>query len=250
MFWGGKTLVSELNSLIRYENGAKPSPDLVDCSAITLTLGSEVFVTPSDKDKPKEKIILTTGKPQFTIPMGQFAFLLTEEFVSVPVDAMAFISFKAGYKLKGLINVSGFHVDPGWDGRVMFSVFNAGPNDIVLERGDKFALIWYASLDEGSKDYAKSNTKQDSISSNHIANMAGEVYSPFKLRQEIEELKDELQREKESFKEQLLKEKMDLYEKINKSMFSVRLGILAVIFTIVLLSVKNQIISFLAGLFV
>ena len=58
---------------------------------------------------------------------GQFAFLLTDEIVEVPDSAMALISIKAKIKWRGLINVSGFHVDPGFKGRLIFSVYNAGP---------------------------------------------------------------------------------------------------------------------------
>lgn len=192
MFWGGSTLQYKLPKLIRYEDGSRPDRNIIDCSAITLALGSEVFITPNDESSVKEKIKLTDDRPQFTIPKGQFAFLITEEFVSVPVDAMALISFKAKYKFRGLINVSGFHVDPGWDGRLIFSVFNAGPQDIILERGDPFALIWYASLDNSSKGFAKSSSRQDSIGSDLIGSMAGEVYSPFKLRKDIEKLREEV----------------------------------------------------------
>jgi dUTPase len=70
----------------------------------------------------------------FTIPPGQFAFLLTEEVVSVPADALAFISVRARTKFRGLVNVSGFHVDPGYRGQLTFSVFNAGPAPIHLKR--------------------------------------------------------------------------------------------------------------------
>lgn len=66
------------------------------------------------------KRVLTEKKSQFTIPKGQFALLITEEIVKVPNNALAFISFKAKYKYKGLINVSGFHVDPGWYGKLTF----------------------------------------------------------------------------------------------------------------------------------
>ena len=47
------------------------------------------------------------------------AMLITEEQVNVPLDAMAFISMKAGKKLGGLINISGFHVDPGFNPSVV-----------------------------------------------------------------------------------------------------------------------------------
>lgn len=190
MFWGGLTLLDRLATLVRYEDKRVVSKKMIDCSAITLSLGSEVYITPSGVTPKKEKTILTEENPQFTIPKGQFAFLITEEFVTVPIEAMAFISFKAKYKFKGLINVSGFHVDPGWDGRLIFSVFNAGPQDVTFEKGDPFALIWYADLDIGQNDFSKRNTKLDSISSDMMNNMSGEVFSPFKLREEIEEIKE------------------------------------------------------------
>ena len=50
------------------------------------------------------------------IPPGQFAFLLTAETVTMPDNAIAFISIKARLKFNGLINISGFHVDPGYRG--------------------------------------------------------------------------------------------------------------------------------------
>jgi dCTP deaminase len=46
-----------------------------------------------------------------------------------------------------LVNVSGFHVDPGYRGQLTFAVFNAGPVPIHLKRGQPIFLIWYASLD-------------------------------------------------------------------------------------------------------
>nr|WP_158002167.1 MULTISPECIES: hypothetical protein [Xanthomonas] len=84
------------------------------------------------------------------IPKGQFAFLITDEKIRVPTNAIAFISIKAGIKFRGLVNVSGFHVDPGYDGRLVFSVFNAGASDVKLHRDERAFLIWFASLDEES----------------------------------------------------------------------------------------------------
>ncbi|MBN3467005.1 deoxycytidine triphosphate deaminase [Pseudomonas savastanoi pv. phaseolicola] len=193
MFWSGNKLTSELKNLIETPNGIVNS-ESVDCAAITLTVGNEVYITPnSDKDS-NVKQILTDEKPQFIIPTGQFALLLTAETVKTPDTALAFISFKAKYKFKGLINVSGFHVDPGWKGKLTFSVYNAGPTSIVLERGAPFALIWYADLDNtATSRYAKTKSN----STNHldhekVSDMTGELYSPFKLKKDIDDLKKEL----------------------------------------------------------
>lgn len=160
MFWNGKKLESKKSSLIELDNPDDLHKVKVDCASIELTVGSEVYITPSSENDPKVKRVLTEKKSQFIIPKGQFALLITEEIVRVPNDALAFISFKAKYKYKGLINVSGFHVDPGWYGKLTFSIYNAGPSDIALEKGDPFALIWYADLDN---DFVENDQNYDKI---------------------------------------------------------------------------------------
>lgn len=196
MFWSGDKLNEKLKDLVTYEDGTTKGI-FVDCAAVSLTVGDEVYITPSDPDNSKDtgvKKKLTDDKSQFVIPKGQFAFLLTHEIVSIPDDAMALISFKASYKFKGLINVSGFHVDPGWKGRLTFSVYNAGPLDITIERRDAFALIWFADLDRHSSLEFKKTVKnpQKSLDSKLISNMSGEVFSPVKLKSEIDSLKKEM----------------------------------------------------------
>ncbi len=193
MFWSGDKLQEELENLIEPSKGAV-NRESVDCAAITLTVGNEIYVTPNGDKDPTIKQILTDDNPQFIIPTGQFALLLTDETVYVPKTALAFISFKAKYKFKGLINVSGFHVDPGWKGKLTFSVYNAGPTSIVLEKGAPFALIWYADLDRpSSKKYVRHDKSPAAhIQIERVADMMGEVYSPFKLKKELDELKKEL----------------------------------------------------------
>lgn len=109
-----------------------------------LSLGSEVFLT--DSKNGKVEIIDAVKNRQIDINPGQFALLLTAEKVSIPKDKIAFISIKAGEKLKGLVNVSGFHVDPGFSDNLIFSVYNAGPSIIVLNCGEPYFPIWFAEL--------------------------------------------------------------------------------------------------------
>lgn len=206
MFLNGETLDNLKSTLVKPAPGQNKEIN-VDCASIVLTVGKEVYVTPSNEKAPKIKQILNSDKAdQFEIPVGQFALIITNETVTVPNDLIAFISFKAKYKFKGLINVSGFHVDPGWQGQLTFSVFNAGPSNIVLQMGDAFALIWYAklgndySLPDSSSDqtkiinkYCKNYTEPKlGLSSDKIIDMTGDVYSPFKLKSEVDELKKEI----------------------------------------------------------
>src|ERR1700730_3921391 len=172
-FWSGETLTERLADLI------KPfSRERIDCAAYTLAVGPEVYVSPNDQtvDPTTVTVRKLADGEAFTIPPGQFAFLLTEEVVSVPADAIAFISIRAKIKFKGLVNVSGFHVDPGYCGQLTFAVFNAGPVPIHLKRGQPIFLIWYASLDRESA-FKKDGTVRTGIDTELITGIAGELQS-------------------------------------------------------------------------
>jgi dCTP deaminase len=190
-FWRYETLKEQLRTLITPAEAFDERR--IDCAAYTLTLGSEVFIT---TDLPEVggadegvKRILEPGE-QIRITPGQFAFLVSRETVEVPDNAIAFISMKATYKLRGLINVSGFHVDPGWKNPLLFSVYNAGPSPVCLTQGMPLFLIWYASLDGTTKRTYSGKGK--AIDDELISNMSGQVFSPIALKQEVGRLHDDL----------------------------------------------------------
>jgi dCTP deaminase len=114
-----------------------------------LCLGDEVYISALPDTPLKErKIITLNDKDSVAIPPGQFAFLITSEQIKIPNNALAFISIKFKFKSKGLINVSGLHVDPGYNGKLIFAVYNAGPLHIHIRRGERVFSIWYADLDQ------------------------------------------------------------------------------------------------------
>jgi dCTP deaminase len=140
------------------------------------------------------------GVRETTVNMSQFALLLTEEHVAVPSDAIGFISIKAGIKFRGLVNVSGFHVDPGFRGRLKFSVYNAGTNNVVLERGRPTFLLWYSDLGQATEDvYRGSHQGQKGLTGDDVGRLQGDVASPSALGQRLEELRQELTRHEHKF---------------------------------------------------
>jgi dCTP deaminase len=141
-FWSSQTLGERIGQLID-----PPDTEMIDCNAITLRVGTEIYITPELEQAHVQTKQRLRNNQGFLIPPGQFAFLITEEVVRVPPDTMAFISMKTTFKNKGLVNVSGFHADPGRDGPLIFAVYNAGPAPVHLYRGLPLFLIWYADLD-------------------------------------------------------------------------------------------------------
>lgn len=203
-FWGGAKLRIEV------EKQAIVSPfdsDKIDCSAYTLTLGPEAFVTPSYGDDLRKNLKKSLKAPQthliggkqrlsgggtVVIPPGQFAFLLTEETVSIPKNTMGFISLKSKAKFRGLINVSGFHVDPGFNGRLIYSVFNAGPSALHLSRGDSLFLLWIADLGgETKQHYYKTSPGYVEIPSDLVSDVSRETHSLQALSDQISAISEQ-----------------------------------------------------------
>lgn len=193
-FWSGPTIRERLSTLVD-----TPDPACVDGAAYTLKVGAEYYVTPTDRSSdPKTRTLRTlASREAFAIPPGQFAYVMTEEVVTIPTNVLAFISVRARVKWKGLVNVSGFHVDPGYQGRLTFAVFNAGPAPIHLRQGDPTFLIWFADLDQDAAEFAKHATMpvthMDVTVLNHVA---GELNSleglAEKLRTTDRELRDKI----------------------------------------------------------
>jgi dCTP deaminase len=185
-FWSGATLESRSPSLIKPHN-----PSNVDCNAYTLHMGRQYYLSADGSDGSVIKQ-LKEGE-SLSIPAGQFAFLLTEEVVEVPTSAIAFISMKTDLKFRGLVNVSGFHVDPGFKGPLKFAVYNAGPKPILIKQGDDCFLMWYANLDN-SEDAAHAKRPSDNerykrgIIGRDVQAIAGSVPSLVVLAKKVDEL--------------------------------------------------------------
>lgn len=159
--------------------------DRIKNGAYELSLGGQVFLTDSSPRCVKN----LTDNEKIEIKPGQFALLLTKEYLNIPKNKIAFISIKAGVKFKGLVNVSGFHVDPGFKGNLVFSVYNAGPSSIVLSNGSPYFPIWFAELDE-EQEYKGKHNGQTVIPDEPVEALSqGELASPNVLSKRIDENK-------------------------------------------------------------
>lgn len=160
--------IYKLKERIKKEKWIHPfHEDRIKQVAYELSLGDDYYLTDlKSHDENWFKSLLNKSKQNELVEInpGQFALLLTSEKITIPNDKIALISVKAGEKLKGLVNVSGFHVDPGFSGNLLFSVYNAGPSTITLRKGEQYFLLWFCELDEpipkGKEYNGKSNSHQ------------------------------------------------------------------------------------------
>lgn len=193
--WSDRTLHERLSleRLIRDETGENAFKwKRVDPAGYRLAMGPEVYISPA-KASDKGSVRQLGEREAVLIPSGQFAFLCTEEIVRVPDDAFCFITLRSKRtKFRGLVNVSGFHADPGYDGRLVFAVFNAGPGDVHLRRGDELFAIMFADLDRPALNPRSTDEAFHGIPSDLIAPIAGELQSLSGLKENLDEVRDAL----------------------------------------------------------
>jgi len=156
-----------------------------------LTLGNEAYTNGDDT-----KTLLDANSNQFEIKPGQFAILMTEEVIKLPNNYIGFISLKFGFKFKGLVNISGFHVDPGFKGKLKFSVLNAGSKSIMLDKGAPYFVLWISQLTSSLTDdeaYNGSHQGQNLITAEDIMKIKGETASPHELLKRITTVQSDLE---------------------------------------------------------
>ena len=184
-----------------FEFGKEPAGDRpvhpwdekkIESAGYRLSVGAEYFVNGDGTSTVKK---LDDGEA-FVIGPGEFAFILTKEKVIIPKGAIGFISIRASIKFRGLVNVSGFQVNPGFRGNLVFAVFNAGPRHVNLRTGDDIFSLWIADLDSPVdveyEDYGKIPNDLKVIPSDFINGIAGKALTAYQLSEQISELKDNI----------------------------------------------------------
>ncbi|HKW17052.1 MAG TPA: hypothetical protein VJO35_06045 [Terriglobales bacterium] len=141
------------NGLIKEEHFQE---SLLRQASYDLRLGSEIYIV--GEQVPK---LLDDDEPYATLPPGQFAILTCYEQIAMPRDLIAFISVRSKFKLEGLVNISGFHVDPTFRGRLRFAVQNVGPTDMRIKYLEPTFTIFFAQL--SSEDIGENRDDQKDI---------------------------------------------------------------------------------------
>jgi dCTP deaminase len=174
-YWSDVRLKQELRgqNIVEEEDYSEKR---IEAAAYRLRVGAEVYVTPQpgDNDARSRAKRHLKDREAVVIPSGQFAILCTEERVKIPKTVTAFIGLRMKPKLRGLINVSGFHAEPGYEGHLLFSVFNAGPSEIHVARGDEWFMISFLDLDCEAENPRPSYMGFDGIPTEFTSALASE----------------------------------------------------------------------------
>lgn len=184
-FWSDKTwrvLTEATAPVLPFDLGK------IEEAKYLLSIGSEVFISSPDA---KNTVRQLKEDESFAIDPGQFAFILTHEKVTIPFDCIGFISIRASVKFGGLVNISGFHVDPGYSGKLVFSVFNAGPSRIHLRRGEGTFPLWMSYLDQEIENKVI-KSGYTNIPSKLVNPISGDFTTAYQLAEQIKIIKSDI----------------------------------------------------------
>jgi dCTP deaminase len=137
------------------------SEALLSDGAYKLAIGNEAIVSSGHAEQAGSYKSLTENT-LLPLEPGQFAHLI-----------------------KGLVNISGFHVDPGYHGKLIFTVFNASPSTINLHEGQPIFRLWLSDF-EGVGGQSK--TSYDRLPRELADRLHGTYPSPFALAARVNQL--------------------------------------------------------------
>ena len=177
----GSTAIKENKQIFKgdtYEDGC------VRQSSYDLRLGGEAYVV--GESIPRK---LDNDDPYLVLKPGQFAILTCYEKISLPREIMGFITLRNPYKMQGLVNVSGFHVDPTFQEQLVFAVQNVGATDIRLKYMEPTFTIFFAKVDKNTDPDVRRASFRSGITLEDIAQLGGSTITLGKLKEEMDRLR-------------------------------------------------------------
>jgi len=132
---------------------------------------------------------LTKAEPYLVLEPGQFAILTCHEKICLPPEIMGFITLRNRYKMQGLVNVSGFHVEPTFTEQLVFAVQNVSATDIRLKYLDPTFTIFFAEVRDNTSPTKKLEDPRQGITLQDIAQLGGSTITLSKLKEEMDQLR-------------------------------------------------------------
>jgi len=177
-FLGGLRIEREIANL--FEHGDYDRTQIQQ-SSYDLRLGEEYYI--SGKKAPEK---MSEKKQYLSLAPGQFAILTCHERLKLPRSVLGLITLRNTFKMQGLVNVSGFHVDPMFKGRLVFAVQNVGPNDIRLRWMEPTFTIFFADVEDGKDKVRKPRL---GIELEDIQRLGGNSITLSKLKKDIDTIR-------------------------------------------------------------
>ena len=95
---------------------------------------------------------VTTPGGVFSFSAGKFYLVTTKEEVNLDLDMVAFVHPRSSLLRSGVVLVTAVTA-PGYEGKLTFGLYVAGPVPFTVELGARFAHINFLQLDQPGNEY-------------------------------------------------------------------------------------------------
>lgn len=110
------------------------APNNLRATSIDLTLHGTITIAGGDR------VVIARGKA-YALKSGSAVNASTVESIDLPRDYLGRLGAIAALGARGIVVSGGLHVEPGFSGRLRFSLFNAGTETFVLRPGDQVIAL-------------------------------------------------------------------------------------------------------------
>ncbi len=147
--------------------GATPPPDPwygpqspVQASSIDLHVGA--ILVPGVKKGELGSVL--KPRNEFALELGHTVVVVTKEELNLPGNLAAFGFPPSRLSSRGLLMTNPGHVDPGYKGKLRFTVMNIATESITLREGDPIvSLLFFPLSDKATADYSTRNNLSQPI---------------------------------------------------------------------------------------
>ena len=163
----GARLVDDMPRARDWYNEASP----IQPSSLDLTIGG-IFVPGAKRNEPGA---VTSPRRELYLRTGETAVVTTAEKLRVPRD-LGGIGFPPSHvSFQGLLMTNPGHVDPGYVGRMRFTVINMGKSPYRLKKGDVIVTVLFIRV-AGSveRDYAERGGKITDVTQEDVNRLASD----------------------------------------------------------------------------
>lgn len=135
-------------------------------------------------------------KKDVCVMPGEVVYVLSKESLNIPTNMFMMLSANRGMSEYGILTLGGFAVDPGYNGRLMFGLYNYSSTPFKLISGRKLVGGVFHKLDNGEELDVDKRRSPKSINEfpSHLVQIISD-YSPTGIKtieDAIEKLKSEL----------------------------------------------------------
>lgn len=148
----------------------------VQPSSLDLHIG-RIFVPPKEPNNSSE----TNLDPQtgFRLPAGHSVIIETAEEISLAPSLSAFGFPPASLSRSGLLMTNPGHVDPGWSGRLTFTMINMGRDTASLRAGDPLVTLLIFSFDHPVTKGYNDREKEAGVKSSSLHDVLNDLSPDF-----------------------------------------------------------------------